>query len=94
MLREVAKRYLPDVLSQRSKRPFPVDAPKRFRIAPEFFEKSFIPELFGLSSRETQYLTNNVGHTLLLKLLQLDVWAHVSLNNLPKQPILSKFQSM
>jgi hypothetical protein len=89
ILRKVGERYLPRILSQREKKPFPVNAysPRRMRISPRFFENSHIAELFGLSSTETKYLIEKASHDLKLKLTHLEVWCHVCLKDLPKESI-------
>jgi len=94
ILREVAKRYLPPDLSHRSKRPFSVDAYRRSKISSDFFDKSFVSELFGLSSRERTYLADHISGspTLKTKLIQLEVWAHIFLKNDSKESILNTLQ--
>jgi asparagine synthase (glutamine-hydrolysing) len=92
ILREVADRYLPGDLSQRTKAPFPTDAYHRLQISPTFFKNSLMVDLFGLSQQETRYLIDNSPLDLKLKLLQLDVWAHISLNNLAKQSIKDRLK--
>jgi len=90
ILRKVAERYLPKELSQRRKRPFSVDAYERMTISPALFEKSFIAELFGLSTRETRYLFENATQDLKLKMMHLETWLHVCLNNLPNEQMADK----
>jgi asparagine synthase (glutamine-hydrolysing) len=89
ILRKVGDRYLPRALSQREKKPFPINAysPRRMQISPRFFENSHISELFGLSWHQTKYLTEKATHDLKLKLTQLEVWCHVCLNDFPKEAI-------
>lgn len=85
VLREVANRYLPKALSQRPKRGFPTDAFERMRVAPGYFNNSFVSHLFGLSSNETAYLVNNAGSNLVLRLLHLDIWGRVCFNQEPRE---------
>jgi asparagine synthase (glutamine-hydrolysing) len=92
VLRKVADRYLPRELSQRPKAPFPTDAYQRVQISPSFFEKSFIVDLFDLSSRQARYLIENAQQDLKLKLMHLDVWAHMCLNALPEQSMSKKLR--
>ena len=75
IVRKVAERYLPSGLSQRRKLGFCVSAPERMRVAASFFERSFLRELFGLSSSEIHLLLDHAGQALQLRLLQLEVWA-------------------
>ena len=90
ILRKVADRYLPKELSRRRKRPFPVNAYERMTISQAFFEKSFIAELFGLSTRGIRYLLENASQDLKLKMIQLETWSHVCLNNLPGEQMADK----
>jgi asparagine synthase (glutamine-hydrolysing) len=92
VLRQVADRYLPKELSQRPKKPFPVNAFERVQIAPTFFEKSFVADLFNLSSQETRYLIENSDRNLKLRLLHLDVWGHICLHNCSKESMVSKLR--
>ena len=93
VLRKVAERYLPRSLSHRKKIPFIVDAFDRMTIAPLFFHKSLIADLFGLSTREVIYLSENADHEFRLQLVHLEVWLHVCLHNLAKQPIVDRLHN-
>jgi asparagine synthase (glutamine-hydrolysing) len=92
VLRKIADRYLPRTLSRRTKKGFPVNAFQRMQIAPAFFDKSFIVDLFDLSSREIRHLIDNSDQNLRLKLLHLDAWAHVCLRGLPKQTYVERLR--
>jgi asparagine synthase (glutamine-hydrolysing) len=92
VLRKVAQRYLPALLSRRKKRGFPINAHARMDIANEFFEGSFVAELFDLDRRATRYLVEHAGRELKRRLLHLDVWAHVCLYNAPRNAILTKLR--
>jgi asparagine synthase (glutamine-hydrolysing) len=94
ILRKVAERYLPRELSARPKKPFPVNAysRRRLRISPAFFDDSFVANLFGLSSTKERLLVARASHDLKVKLMQLEVWAHVCLNRLPKESILRRLK--
>ena len=50
VMRKVAERYLPAELFRQDKKPFPINAysGQRMRIAPAYFERSYISELFEL----------------------------------------------
>ena len=90
ILRKVADRYLPPELSRRPKKNFPVNALKRFQISPNFFQDSYVSNLFKLSKSETQYLVDNSNHSFKLKLLHLNVWGDVCIQNLSKQSVLDR----
>ena len=80
-IRQVAARYLPSDLSARPKRPFPTDAFSRMRIPEAFLMSSFVADLLELSKREIAFLAEQAEQALLLRLLHLDVWARVCLND-------------
>ena len=80
IVRKVADRYLPKQLSRRPKAGFPVEAHKRIRFAPRFFQNTFITQLFELSSRATEFMVENAQHELLLSLAYINVWAEIFLN--------------
>jgi asparagine synthase (glutamine-hydrolysing) len=92
VLRKLADRYLPKTLARLPKEPFPVNAFQRMQIASAFFDKSFIVDLFGLSSREIRYLIDRSEQHLKLKLLHLDVWAHLCLRGVPAQTYVERLR--
>lgn len=93
VLRKVADRYLPREISQGKKKSFNTDHYSNLKIAANFFENSFIAELFDLSSRGIKYLIEQAPHSLLLKLMHLEVWGHVCLNDLPNEDIIRKLMT-
>jgi asparagine synthase (glutamine-hydrolysing) len=93
VLRKVAERYLPMVLSQRKKRGFPIDAHARMEIPSEFFEDSFVAALFDLDRRATRYLVDHADRELKRRLLHLEVWAHVCLHDAPRNTIVAKLRN-
>jgi asparagine synthase (glutamine-hydrolysing) len=92
VLRKVAERYLPRELAHRTKKGFPTTVPSRLRIPAEFFEGLFVAKLFGLSRRETGHLLDHASQDLKLKLLHLEVWAHVCLHDAPRQQIVGRLK--
>jgi asparagine synthase (glutamine-hydrolysing) len=93
VLREVAERYLPPELSQRKKRGFPISAHSRMDIASEFFEESFVADLFELDRRANRYLIDHASRELKRRLLHIEVWAHVCLHDAPRHTILAKLRN-
>jgi asparagine synthase (glutamine-hydrolysing) len=93
VLRKVADRYLPAVLSQRKKRGFPTSAQNRMDIAAEFFDKSLVADLFDLDRRANRYLIDHADRELKKRLLHLEVWAHVCLHDAPRNEILAKLRN-
>jgi len=93
VLRKVADRYLPAVLSQRKKRGFPTSAHSRMDIPTEFFDESFVADLFDLDRRAIRYLIDHADRGLKRRLLHLEVWAHVCLHDAPRNKILAKLRN-
>ena len=93
VLRKVAERYLPAALSQRKKRGFPISAHARMDIPSEFFEDSFVADLFDLDRKAMGYLADHAGRELKRRLLHLEVWAHVCLHDAPRNKILAKLRN-
>jgi asparagine synthase (glutamine-hydrolysing) len=89
LLRQVAKRYLPDSLSQRKKTPFPVSAyyPSDMTIGSKFLKDSFIRRSLGLTDDELKTLTEQASHDLKWKMLQLDLWIDICLRNQPEDAV-------
>lgn len=93
VLRKVADRYLPREISQGKKKSYNSDNYSNLEIAAKFFENSFIADLFDLSSKGVKYLVEQAPHGLLLKLMHLEVWGHVCLNDLPNEDITRKLMT-
>jgi asparagine synthase (glutamine-hydrolysing) len=93
VLRKVADRYLPKSLSQRKKWPFTVTAYDRMRIPDAYFGGSFVADYFKLTASETAYLLDNADQKLKVKLLMLDVWGRVCLENQPRDRVRERLQA-
>jgi asparagine synthase (glutamine-hydrolysing) len=93
VLRKVAERYLPAVLSQRRKQGFPINAHRRMDVPAEFFDHSFVADLFDLDRQAMRYLADHAGDELRRRLLHLEVWAHVGLHDEPRNKILAKLRN-
>jgi asparagine synthase (glutamine-hydrolysing) len=94
ILRQVAKRYLPESLSQREKKPFPVAHyhPGSFDVPPGFLKHSFVRQMFGLTDRELEYLVNHASHDLKWKMFQLEVWVETCLQGQPGDKVMQRLQ--
>ena len=79
VLRKVADRYLPSLLAQREKAPFGFRGNALMRIAPEYFENSFVADLFQLGTREIRHMASHAPQELRVRLLHLDAWGRVCL---------------
>jgi asparagine synthase (glutamine-hydrolysing) len=77
VLREVADRYLPRILSQRKKRGFDVSAFQRMRFDPAYFRDSFVARHFRLSRSQTDRLVASADQRLRVKLMMLEVWDQI-----------------
>ena len=77
VLRRVADRYLPKVLSRRKKRGFAVSAYQRMRIDQKLFGTKFVTDYFKLSGREADLLFESADRTLEGKLMMLEVWGQM-----------------
>jgi asparagine synthase (glutamine-hydrolysing) len=92
VLRKVAERYLPPALSQRKKRGFPISAHLRMDIGVEFFDDSVLANLFELDRRGMRHWVDHASRELKRRLLHLEVWAHVCLQETPRNKILAKLR--
>ena len=81
VVRAVADRYIPRNLSQRIKIGFWTTVFQRLEIADVFFETSRLGDLLGLSRRQLHNLANEASNDLKVRLLHLDVWARVCLED-------------
>lgn len=77
ILRRVADRYLPKVLSQRKKRGFPVSAFRRMRMDSALFRNAFVPDCFQLSDGEFDFLMDGADQQLRTRLMMLEVWGQI-----------------
>lgn len=77
VLREVADRYLPRILSQRKKRGFDVSAFRRMRFDPAYFRDSFVARHFRLTHAQTDRLLASSDQRLRVKLVMLEVWDQI-----------------
>jgi asparagine synthase (glutamine-hydrolysing) len=92
VLRKVAERYLPATLAYRKKTGFPMGATGRMRISADFFENSFVANLFELSTREAQFLAAHASHDFRMRLLHLDVWGRVCLEGAPTDEVTRRLR--
>jgi len=76
-LRQVAKRYLPKVLSHRRKLGFPTNAYGRTKIDDTYFHRSTIPEMLELTKDQAAYFIHASGPDYRVRLLFLDVWTRL-----------------
>ncbi len=77
VLRQVADRYLPKILSQRKKLGFEVSAFGRMRLHKTFFKRAFVTNFFKLPKKESDFLFENADQRLSIKLMMLEVWGRI-----------------
>jgi asparagine synthase (glutamine-hydrolysing) len=87
VVRRVADRYLPRVLSRRKKLGFPISVFARLSVDREYFRGSQIAELFQLSAREQAHLFDVVGHGMLVRVLLMEIWARRFLDGQPYERV-------
>ena len=81
VVREVANRWIPRNLSQRIKIGFWTTVFQRMEVPPAYFEDSLVRDLFELSSADMRGVVEQADQDLRMRLLHLDVWAHVCLHD-------------
>ena len=77
VVRSVADRYVPRVLSQRRKLGFPTNAYERMRVSPEIFASGFAADFYRLASRELSLLLRDAPPRVVVRLLMLEVWGRL-----------------
>ena len=93
VLRQVADRYLPKSLSLRKKLGFDVNAFRRMHIDNRFFDSSFVKDQFKLSNSEANHLFETAGQPLTIKLMMLEIWGRLFIDNMPLSIVQEDLQS-
>jgi asparagine synthase (glutamine-hydrolysing) len=93
VVREVANRWIPRGLSQRIKIGFWTTVFQRMQVPEAYFENSFVQDLLELSSADMRDLAGQSDQDLRMRLLHLDVWAHVCLRQQPVEQSTEKVAS-
>ena len=92
VLRRVADRYLPKVLSQRKKLGFEVSAFGRMKIHKNFFKSAFVTDFFKLRSKESDFLFETAEQKLKIKLMMLEVWGRMYFQGEPYSVVQKSLQ--
>jgi asparagine synthase (glutamine-hydrolysing) len=92
ILREVASRYMPASLSLRPKRPFPTNTFARLNIPASYFIGSAAADLLELSRREIGFLVAHGQPALKVRLMHLNVWCDVCLNDEPPDEVAARLR--
>lgn len=77
VVRQVADRYVPRDLSQRTKLGFWTTVFKRMCVRDSYFDGSFVASLFELSSAQMRATASDADDELTIRLLLLDAWGRV-----------------
>ncbi len=93
VIREVASRYLPPVLSQRPKRGFEVSAFQRMRIAAQYLHDSYVADYFRLARSECDLLWSQADQRLKIKLMMLEVWAQLFMCSAPLETVQDRLRA-
>lgn len=93
VIREVANRWMPNKLSQRIKIGFWTTVFQRMEVSPRYFDNSYVRELFELSKNNMRTVIEDADQDLRMRLLHLDVWAHVCLYQQPLQTSTDKLMN-
>lgn len=76
-IRQVAAKRLPDVLSARPKRGFPVSISARLTVSPKFFADGFVADLYALDDTAIEMTTEAGPSPWLTRLILLEVWGQL-----------------
>ncbi len=87
ILRQVARRHVPEHLSRRPKRAFPTNAFRRMRIAPGFFVKSQVADLLEWGPEEREFFSSAARPVLQQRLMQLEVWMRVAICGVTQESV-------
>jgi asparagine synthase (glutamine-hydrolysing) len=79
ILREVAARWIPPALSQRTKLGFWTTIFQRMDVAPAYFDRSPARDLLEIPTADLMDVVSRADQDLRMRLLHLDVWASVCL---------------
>jgi asparagine synthase (glutamine-hydrolysing) len=93
IIRQVAKRYLPRQFSRRPKQPFLTNAYDRLHVSHAFFQNSFLSDLLQLEGARLAQVIESTDRALRLRLLQLDVWGQVCLQDIPKCHVVQRLRN-
>jgi len=77
VVRQVADRYIPRDLSQRTKLGFWTTVFKRLKVSESYFDDSFVSSVFGLSAAGMRATVAEGDRELTIRLLLLDAWGRI-----------------
>lgn len=77
VVREMARRRVPEHLAARAKRGFPVSIYDRIRVSEQFFDEGFLAEQFALDRRAISELLERGSRLWITRLMLLEVWGQL-----------------
>lgn len=77
IVREMARRSVPQALSDRAKRGFPVSIYQRIEVSPEFFRSGFVADQYALDARAFEELLSQSSRLWVTRLMLLEVWGQL-----------------
>ncbi|MEO8302731.1 MAG: asparagine synthase (glutamine-hydrolyzing) [Betaproteobacteria bacterium] len=92
IVRKVADRYIPRALSQRIKIGFWTTIFERAGVAPDYFDHSFVRDLFQLSTEDMRAILADADQGLAMRLLHLDVWGETCVRGRPLEETRRRLQ--
>ncbi len=92
IVRKVADRYIPKLLSERIKIGFWTTVFQRMQVSPRLFDGSFVQNLFELTSAQTEAICGTADQDLLMRLLHLDVWGEVCFESTSADAYVSRLR--
>ena len=81
VIRKLASRHLPERLTARPTRAFPIHGLETVRVAADFFAGGFWQDLLGLTDAHLGYMTENTPPGLLAKIAAVGVWGRLFCRN-------------
>ncbi len=92
VVRQVADRYIPRDLSRRIKIGFWTTIFERMRLSSDYFHGSLVREVFQLTPKQMAQVAGEAEQDLAMRLLHLDVWLHVCVDDRPADQMRSRLR--
>jgi asparagine synthase (glutamine-hydrolysing) len=92
VVRQVADRYVPRNLSQRTKLGFWTTVFKRMRVESSYFDDSFVASVFELSSAQMRATASEADDDLTIRLLLLDAWGRICVESRTRDDVRQRIR--
>lgn len=93
VVRKIADRYMPRALSRRIKIGFWTTVFERMHVDAAYFDASFVRDLFQLTTRQMEAIVAAADQDLLMRLLHLDVWGRVCVEERAHETVRARLAS-